>query len=165
MRPTCVHDEPVGVMSPAMAEQDVPDLTGVIVYDCRPPLLPVSLGLKDIGILPRARPIASASLAAPPPEDTMVICGASPERVAIPELGVIQPDDPGMDLEDELLISPLPTTVSPLTEPVEALPVSPSLYLGPPDPAQTEPAPSVESRFIPLREVDDLRRLTCSRRI
>ena len=80
----------------------------------------------------------------------MVIGGASPERVAIPELGVAPPDDSGTDLEDELLhISPLPTIVSPLPEPDEALPASPSSYPEPPD-----PAPSVESRFIPLREVD-----------
>ena len=122
MRPTRVRDEPVCVVSPTMAEQDIPDLTGAIVYDCRPLLLPVSLQLKDIGLLPRTRPVASARLAAPPPEDTMAIGGASPERVAIPELGVTSPDDSGTDLEDELLsISPLPTIVSPLTEPVEAL--------------------------------------------
>ena len=35
----------------------------------------------------------------------MVIGGASPERVAIPELGVAPPDDSGTDLEDELLIT------------------------------------------------------------
>ena len=33
----------------------------------------------------------------------MVISGASPEGVAIPELGVAPPDDSGMDLQDELL--------------------------------------------------------------
>ena len=49
----------------------------------------------------------------------------------------------------------LPTIVSPLTELVEALPVSPSLYPEPPVPAQPDPAPSVESRFIPLWEVDE----------
>ena len=43
----------------------------------------------------------------------MVIGGASPERVAIPELGVAPLDDPGTDLEEELCdellnISPLP---------------------------------------------------------
>ena len=59
------------------------------------------------------------------PEDSMLIGGASPEGVVIPELG-------GTDLEDELFsISPLPPIVSPLTEPGETLPVSPSLYLEP----------------------------------
>ena len=48
----------------------------------------------------------------------MVIGGARPERVALPELGVAPPDDPGTDLEDELLqLSRLPTIVSPLPEP------------------------------------------------
>ena len=162
MRPTRVRDEPVGVEFPTLTAQDIPDLAGAIIYDCRPPLLPVSLRLKDIGLLPRYRPVALASLAASPPEDpmvigsaspagvavwelgvappddygtdledelptpedSMVIGGASPERVAIPELGVAPPDDSETDLEDELLnISPLPTVVWPLTEPVEALPM------------------------------------------
>ena len=39
--------------------QDILDLVGAIVYDCRPPLLPVSLRLKDIGQLPRSRPVSS----------------------------------------------------------------------------------------------------------
>ena len=103
MRPTRVCDKLVGVESPTLPVQDIPDLTGAIIYDCRSPLLPVSLRLRDIGLSPRARPVASASLAAPPPEDSMVIGGASPEGVAIPELGVAPPDDSGMDLLDELL--------------------------------------------------------------
>ena len=85
MRTTRVCDEPVGVESPTMTVQDI----------C---LLPVSHRLKDIGLLPQTRPVASASLAAPPPEDSMVISGASPEEVAIPELGVAPPDDLGTDL-------------------------------------------------------------------
>ena len=97
LRPTRVRDEPVGVEYPTMTVQDIPDLTGAIIYDCRPPLLPVSLRLKDIWLLPRTRPVASASLAAPPPEDSMVI------GVAIPEVGVAPPDVSGTDLQDELL--------------------------------------------------------------
>ena len=97
------------------------------------------------------------------PEESMVIGGASPKGVVILELGVAPPDASGTDLEDELLsISPLPPIVSPLTEPVEALLVSPSLYPEPPVPAQPDPVPSVESRVIPLREV--VERPTCSRR-
>ena len=91
MRSTRVRDEPVGFEFLTLTVQDIPDLTGAIVYDCRPPLLPVSLRLKDIGLLPRAWPVASASLAAPLQEDPMVIGGASPERVANPELGVASP--------------------------------------------------------------------------
>ena len=86
----------------------------------------------------------------------MVIGGVSPERVYIAELGVAPPDDSEMDLEDELLnMSPLPTVMSPLTEPVEALPVFSSLYPEPPVPAQPDPVPSVELRDVPLREVDE----------
>ena len=48
MRPTRVRDEPVGVEFPTLTVQDMPDLVGAIVYDCRPPLLPVSLRLMDI---------------------------------------------------------------------------------------------------------------------
>ena len=109
---------------------NIPDLTGAIIYDCRPPLLPVSLRLKDIGLLPRARQLLRLAwlhlpggphgdrwcepggvavrelVVTPPddsgtdledelptPEDSMVIGGASPERVASPELGVAPPDD------------------------------------------------------------------------
>ena len=80
------------------------------------------------------------------PEDSMVLGGTSPEGVVIPELG-------GTDLEDELLsISPLPPIVSPLTEPDETLPVSPSLYPEPPIPAQLDTVPSVVSWVVPLRE-------------
>ena len=70
-------------------------------------------------------------------------------------LGVAQPDDSEMDLEDELLhMSPLPTIVSPLTEPVEALQVSPSLYPELAVPAQPDPVPSVELRDVSLREAN-----------
>ena len=153
MRPTRVHDEPVRVLSPTIEDQAIPDLTGTVMYDCRPRILPVSIKLKDIGRSPQFRPVASASLAAPPAEETMVIGGSSPEKVANPELGVAPPDDPGTDLEDELLqISPLPTIVSPIPEPDEALPLSPSLYPEPPVPGQPDPAPTFESWFILLRE-------------
>ena len=86
----------------SLTVQDPSDLQGAIVYDCRPPVLPVSLRLEDIGPLPLRRTVVSASLAAPPQEDCMAIGGVSPERVAIPELGVAPLVDPDTDLEDEL---------------------------------------------------------------
>ena len=55
----------VRVPSPATADQAIQDLTGAVIYDCRPRNLPVSIQLKDIGRPSRARPAASASLAAP----------------------------------------------------------------------------------------------------
>ena len=65
-------------------------------------LLPVSLRLEDIGLLPLQRKVVSASLTAPPREDCKAIGGLSPERVGIPELGVAPLVDPDTDLEDEL---------------------------------------------------------------
>ena len=102
IRPIQVLEESVGVGPPTWTAQDASDLMGTVVRDCRPPLLPVSLWLKDVGQLPLRRTVASARLASPPPEDSVVIGGASPERVAIPELGVASSDDRGTDLEDEL---------------------------------------------------------------
>ena len=87
---------------PILTMPDTADLQGAIVCDCRPPLLPISLQLKDIGPLPLRPTVVSASLAAPPREDGMAVGGASPEGVAIPELGVAPLTDPETDLEDEL---------------------------------------------------------------
>ena len=101
MRPVRVLEESVGEL-PTLTVQDPSDLQDAIVYDCGPPLLPVSLRLEDIGPLSLRRTVVSASLAAPPLEDFMAIGGMSPERVAIPELGVVPLVDPDTDLEDEL---------------------------------------------------------------
>ena len=51
IRPVRVMGESVGVL-PILTNQDPSDVQGAIVYDCRPPLLPVSLQLEDIGLLP-----------------------------------------------------------------------------------------------------------------
>ena len=98
MRPVRVLEESVGDL-PTLTIQD---LQGAIVYDCRPPLLPVSLQLEDIGPLTLRRTVVSASLAAPPREDCMAISGVSPEGVAIPELGVA----PLVDSETDELPTP-----------------------------------------------------------
>ena len=87
---------------PTLTAQDHSDLQGALVYDCLPPLLPVSLRLDDIGPLPLSRTVVSASLAASPQEDFMEIGGVSPERVAVPELGVTPLVDTDTELEDEL---------------------------------------------------------------
>ena len=102
MRPVRILGESVGVEPPTLTVQDASDLQGAIVYDCRPPMLPVSLRLEDIGPLPLRQTVVSASLAAPPLDDFMAIGGASPEGVAIPELGVVPLVDPDTDLEAEL---------------------------------------------------------------
>ena len=98
MQPVRILEELVGGLQ-VLTAQDSSDLQGAIVYDWRPQLLPVSLRLKDIGVLPLTRTVASASLAAPPQAD---IGGVSPEGVAIPELGVTPQVDPSTELEDEL---------------------------------------------------------------
>ena len=77
MRPVRVLEESVGEL-PILTVQDPSDLQDAIVYDCRPPLLPVSLRLEDIGLLPLRRTVVSASLAVPPQEDFMAIGGVSP---------------------------------------------------------------------------------------
>ena len=87
MRPVRVLGESVGEL-PILIVQDSSHLKDGIVYDCRPPFLPVSLQLEDIGPFPLWRTVVLASLASPPQEDFMAIGGVSPERVAIPELAV-----------------------------------------------------------------------------
>ena len=52
----------------------------------QPPMLPVSLQLKDIGPLPLRPTVVSASLAAPPWEDGLPISGVGPMGIALPEL-------------------------------------------------------------------------------
>ena len=76
MRQVRVMGESVGDL-PTLTIQDPSDLQGAIVYDCRPPLLRVSLQLKDIGPLPLRPTVVSASLAAPPWEDGKAIIGVS----------------------------------------------------------------------------------------
>ena len=138
MWPSRLREDPVWVPSSPMVDPAVQDLTGAIVYDCRPRLLPVSIKLKDCLRPSGVRPAASASLADPPAEETMMIGSTGPERAAPPEFTVAIPDDSGTDLEDEQLrISLLPAIISPLPESDAGLPVSPSLYLEPPDPTLT----------------------------
>ena len=98
MRPVRVVGESVGDL-PILMIQDPTDLQGALVYGCRPPLLPVSLQLEDIGSLPLRPTVVSASLAAPPWEDGMAVSGVSPEGVAFPELGVAPLADSETDLK------------------------------------------------------------------
>ena len=109
LRPVRILEESVSDL-PTLTVQDPSHLQDALVYDCRPPLLPVSLRFDDIGPLPLRRTVVSASLAAPPQEDVMEIAGVSPEEIAFPELGVAPLFDTDTELEDEL---PTPE-VSPL---------------------------------------------------
>ena len=74
MRPIRVLEESVGVGLPTLTVQDASDLTGSIVYDCRPPILPVSLRLKDIGPF---MPTSCFQPGCTSLEDSMVISGAT----------------------------------------------------------------------------------------
>ena len=138
MRPTRLRDDPVHVPSLMTADQAVLDLTGAVIYDCRPRILPVLIKLRDCRRPSGVRPAASASLA--PPEFT-----------------VISSDDPGTDLEDELLqISLLPPIVSPLPESDAAPGVSLSLYPAPPVPTLADPELTSCLPSVPLRVVNEL---------
>ena len=101
MRPVRILEESVGDLQALTAHNPL-DLQGAIVYDCRPPLLPISLQLKDIGLLPLHRTLPSASLAAPSQEDSMAIGGVSPNGWVVPELGVAPLADSDTALEDKL---------------------------------------------------------------
>ena len=73
-------------------------MQGASVYDCRPPLLPVSLQLSDIWPLPVQPTVVAASLAVHPWEDGLTISGVGPDVVAFPELGVAPLVHSGTDL-------------------------------------------------------------------
>ena len=94
---------PIRVMGGSVSDlQDPSDVQGALVYDCRPPLLPVSLQLSDIGPLSGQPTVVSASVAVPPWEDGRTISDVSPDGLVVPELGVAPLVDSGTDLEDEL---------------------------------------------------------------
>ena len=66
---TSVFDPPV------LTLQDPSDVQGAVVYDCRPPLLPVSLDLSGIGPLSGLSTVVSASVVVPPRVDRLTISG------------------------------------------------------------------------------------------
>ena len=101
MRPVRVMEGSVGNLL-VLTIQDPSDVQGVIVYDCRSPLLPVSLQLSDIGPLSGQPAVVSASVAVPPWVDGLTISGVGSDVLVVPELGVAPLVDLGTDLEDEL---------------------------------------------------------------
>ena len=115
MRPVRVMERSVGDL-PVLTIQDPSDAQGAVVYDCRPPLLPVSLQLSDIGPLSGLPTVVSASVAVPPWEAGLTISGMDSDGLVVPELGVAPLEGSGTDLEDELLTpdgSPSTDTVKP----------------------------------------------------
>ena len=87
---------------PVLTIQDPSDVQGAMVYDCQPPLLPVSLQLSDIGPLSGRPIVVSASVAVPPWEDGLTIRGVGSDVLVVPEFGVAPLVDSGTGLEDEL---------------------------------------------------------------
>ena len=86
---------------PVLTEvQDVRGLAGALVYNCLPPILPVSIPLTDCGVL-LDRSGASSDLAAASVDVTPGLSGSIRECVAAPGLPEAPPDDSGTDLEDE----------------------------------------------------------------
>ena len=92
----------MGVLQESVSDLQVDGPGSFRHADCRPPLLPVSLLLEDIGALPLRQTVALTSLAAPPQVNLMEISGVSPEMVAVPELGVAPLINTDTELEDEL---------------------------------------------------------------
>ena len=84
---------PVRVMTgsvsdlPILTLQDPADAQGALVHDCRPPLLPVSLQLSDLGAFARLRPEVSASVSVALREGSS-IGDVDSDMVVFPELGV-----------------------------------------------------------------------------
>ena len=101
IRPVRVMSGSVGDL-PVLTLQDPADAKGALVYDCRPPLLPVSLQLCNMGPLSARRTEVSASVAVPPWDDGQMICSMWSDEVVFPELGVVPLVDSGTDLEDGL---------------------------------------------------------------
>ena len=103
MRPVRVVETLVRDL-PVLTLQDPSDVQGAVVYDCRPPLLPVSLDLSGIDPVSGLSTIISASVIVPPRVDGLPISGGGggSNALVVPELGVAPLEDSGTDLEDEL---------------------------------------------------------------
>ena len=86
---------------PILTIQDAADVQGEMVYDCQPPLLPVSLEM-SIGLLSVRGTVVAASVAVPPWEEGLTNSGVDSDGVVFPGLGVVPLVDSGTDLEDEL---------------------------------------------------------------
>ena len=84
------------------------------MFDCHPPLLPVSMDISgvDVSVI-RASAVSAEAAAFPPEREQSFGGGGGGDLLSLicPELGVAPLVDPGMDLEDEL---PTPA-VSPVT--------------------------------------------------
>ena len=87
---------------PVHTLQDPSAVQGAVVFDCRPPLLPVSLDLSGTGLLSSLHSAVSASVGVSPDDNGLSISGGDSDGLIVPELGVAPLEDSGTDLEDEL---------------------------------------------------------------
>ena len=98
--------------SPVLTVQDPLAAAGELVFDCRPPLLPVSMNISGVDVsVSRASAVSAEAAAFPPEREQSFGGGGELLSLICPELGVAPLVDPGTDLEDEL---PTPA-VSPVT--------------------------------------------------
>ena len=91
MRPTRVQDISAGVLSPVAVSDQTP---GTIIYDCRPPILPVTVRLRGLRGPCVVRSTASSSLAAPPEGEDLVAGASVPDPAAAPEIQSVLSDYP-----------------------------------------------------------------------
>ena len=104
MRPVRVMETSVGDL-PVLTLQDPSAAQGAMVFDCRPPLLPVSLDLSGVGLSSGLPPAGSAGVEVPPSEHGLSFSGGDSDGLIIPiipEFEVAPLEDSGTDLEDEL---------------------------------------------------------------
>ena len=176
---------PVRVMAgsisdlPMLMLQDRPDAQGAVVYNCRPPLLPVSLQLGDLGTFARMRPdmVLFPELGVTPLidsgtdlEDEMPTPDDSPGSVAVSAAGAVVPQvfpaaRGGFDLElaKALLdVSVVPMMITPIVDPVVDSMVSPAAYPEPPLPVVLVDVPVPVAESSPWQGVADSPVRECS---
>ena len=126
VRPTRVQDISDGVLSPVAVSNQAP---GAIIYDCRPPILPVTVRLRGLRGPCVVRLTVSSSLAAPPEEEEedMVARASVPDPAAALTIQSILSNDPGTDenelchfslLQRRFLLFWSPATISDVSVPV-----------------------------------------------
>ena len=94
-------EEPAVVNIPVLTIQDPLATAGTVVLDCRPPLLPVSLDIRDVDLSAGRLPAVSAGMDVLLPGREPLSSGGDLLGLICPELGVAPLVDPGTDLEDE----------------------------------------------------------------
>ena len=105
--PTCLPTEATSACDsvenlPVLMIQDPSAATGAVVFDCQPPLLPVSMDISGVDLSAGRLPAVLAGVDVLPSECSPSFSGEDSVGLICPELGVAPLVDPGTDLEDEL---------------------------------------------------------------